>query len=342
MIVTKLDSIRPKFGVIGGGSWGTALAVLFARNGFETQLWVRDADQARQYSDARRNTKYLPDIPFPPNLEITSDLQAAATGKTDLVIVVPSRAFRGICRQLGQIIPSNTRLILATKGIEDKTLKLMHVVAHEELHIDRPTAVLSGPTFAKEVAAGLPTAVTVASNNTAYAQEVANFVHNDTFRAYTSQDVTGVEIGGAVKNVMAIAAGIADGLGFGANTRAALITRGLVEITRLGVAMGGHKETFMGLAGLGDLVLTSTDNQSRNRRVGMALAQGKKIKDILVELGQVAEGYYTAEEILLLAKQYNVEMPISEHVYRILYQSEDPRTAVHSLLSRAIRAENDK
>lgn len=336
------NSKQPKFAVIGGGSWGTAIAVLLARNGFETQLWIRDEGQARQYARLRRNTKYLPDIQFPNNLLVTSDLGEATVDTTDLVIVVPSRSFRGVCRQLRQSIPEQTRLILATKGIEDKTLKLMHDVVHEELRLDRPTAVLSGPTFAKEVAAGLPTAVTVASKNAAYAQEVANYLHNETFRAYTCQDVTGVEIGGAVKNVMAIAAGIADGLGFGANTRAALITRGLVEITRLGVAMGGHKETFMGLAGLGDLVLTCTDNQSRNRRVGIALAQGKKINDILTDLGQVAEGYYTAEEILLLAKQYHVEMPISEHVYRILYQNEDPRTAVHSLLSRAIRAENDK
>lgn len=329
-----------KITVIGAGSWGTALALLLARNQHSVMLWARNNEHVAQMQAQRENSRYLPGTAFPENLSVTSDLQQAVGHGEEILIVIPSQGFRDICHSVKSQTGRPRRITYASKGLEPKSNKLLHKIIEEEFGPETHFAILSGPTFAKEVAKGLPTAITVASNDTQLAQDWAEYLHNETFRAYTSPDVIGVEIGGAVKNILAIAAGIADGLHFGANTRAALITRGLVEIQRLGTVLGAAPETFMGLAGLGDLVLTCTDNQSRNRRVGLGLAEGKPLQQILDELGQVAEGVYTTQEVHELAKSLNVEMPIVEHVYRILYQKEKPLDAVHSLLSRAIKPEN--
>ncbi|WP_455211393.1 NAD(P)H-dependent glycerol-3-phosphate dehydrogenase, partial [Kaarinaea lacus] len=257
-----MNSSNVSIAVIGAGSWGTALAILLARNGQNTLLWARDEHKVAAMEQARCNQRYLPDIKLPPALSVSADLKAVVDSCQDVLVVVPSHAFRGTLEILQPLMRTGQRLVWATKGFEPHTCKLLHEVVADVFGDDIPTAVVSGPTFAKEVAKGLPTAVTVASKNETFARELAERLHDDTFRAYTSDDVTGVEVGGCVKNVLAIAAGIADGLGYGANTRAALITRGLVEIMRLGDAVGGHRETFMGLAGLGDLVLTCTDNLS--------------------------------------------------------------------------------
>lgn len=326
-------------GVIGAGSWGTALAILLAKNNHHTLLWGRNPTQMQSMAELRANIRYLPDIPFPDRLTPSSDLEQVVRHSQILLLVVPSIAHRETLQSIKPFLQSDTKILLAGKGFEKDSYKLMHDVTQEELGQDRKIAVISGPTFAKEVARGLPTAITVASKSEEFAIYIADILHNDTFRAYTSEDITGVEIGGAVKNVLAIAAGIADGLSFGANTRAALITRGLVEIQRLGMTLGAEAKTFMGLAGLGDLVLTCTDNQSRNRRVGLGLAAGKDLETIKAELGQIAEGVYAAKEVHNLARSLEVEMPIVEHVYRIIYKNEDPQAAVHALLTRAIKSE---
>ncbi|MDH5361508.1 MAG: NAD(P)-dependent glycerol-3-phosphate dehydrogenase, partial [Gammaproteobacteria bacterium] len=256
----------------------------------------------------------------------------------DLLIVVPSHAFRETLKAIAPHLKNGVRISWATKGLEQGSQKLLHQVAKEELG-NRPLAVISGPTFAKEVAQGLPTAVTVASNDNFFAMDIATRLHGHNFRAYTSDDIIGVEIGGAVKNVLAIAAGIGDGLGFGANTRSAIITRGLIEVMRLGVAMGGKQETFMGLAGLGDLVLTCTDNQSRNRRYGIALGQGKDSAQALVEIDQVVEGIQTSLEIHKLATRQGVDMPLASQVYRVLHEGLSAKAAVSELLGRDLKPE---
>lgn len=325
--------------VLGAGSWGTALAVLLAKNGHQVTLWGRNATHMQSMQNERHNTQYLPDIKFPDNLIASSDLQSAVTSAEEVLLVVPSAAVSSIIDQIKPNLQSKARLAIASKGFEPNHLKLLHQVANEKLGEDSVSCIISGPTFAKEVARGLPTAITVASKNQAFAKNFAEYLSNDHFRAYTSPDVIGVEVGGAVKNVMAIAAGISDGLGFGANTRAALITRGLAEITRLGIKLGGHMETFMGLAGLGDLVLTCTDNQSRNRRVGLALAEGKSLDAILKDLGQVAEGVYTTQKVFDLSNSLQVDMPIVEQVYEVIYKNKSPMNAVEDLLKREIKAE---
>ena len=325
--------------VLGAGSWGTALAILLAGNGIETRLWGRDPAQMAEMDRARCNRRYLPDSPFPDPLRPTADMAAALDGVNELLMVVPSGGFRDVLSQAAGHLRPGARIALATKGLEHGSRKFLHEVVGEVLEVPTATAVISGPTFAKEVAAGLPTAVTVASADLTFAEHLANRLHNDRFRAYTASDIVGVEFGGAVKNVLAIGAGIADGLGFGANSRAALITRGLAEIKRMGVDLGGAPETFMGLAGLGDLVLTCTDNQSRNRRLGLAVGEGRSVDEALAAIGQVAEGLYAAQEVHLLAEERGVEMPITEQVYSVLYQGRDPRQAVHALLTRALKPE---
>ncbi len=327
--------------VVGAGSWGTALALTLAKNGHKVWLWGRNAEHMRDMAQSRFNKRYLPDNKFPDTLYPTSDMRAAAEKADHILLVMPSKSYRSVLQQLQPHVANHTGIASASKGLEPKTFKLLEQLIREELGAERNIAIISGPTFAKEVANGLPTAITVASTKQSYAAEFASLVHNDTFRAYTSSDAIGVQIGGAVKNVLAIAAGIADGMKLGANSRAALITRGLSEVTRLGIKLGGQHDTFMGLTGLGDIVLTCTDNQSRNRRVGLALAEGKNLEAILQDLGQVAEGVYTTKEVHLLAKKLDVDMPITEHVYRIIYENEDPRLAVKSLLTRAIRSELD-
>lgn len=325
--------------VLGAGSWGTALAILLARNGLATRLWGRNPRHLSEMRDTRENARYLPGVKFPDGLEICVDLAQAVSGAQDILLVVPSHAFRQSVQALTSFLDAGARLAWATKGMEPGTGKLLHRVVAEEIGDRVAKAVVSGPTFAHEVAVGLPTAITVASDSPDFAADLAGYLHNDAFRAYTSDDITGVELGGAVKNVLAIAAGIADGLGFGANTRAALITRGLAEMMRLGAELGGRRETFMGLAGLGDLVLTCTDNQSRNRRLGLELARGVGLDAALAYIGQVVEGVQTAQEVLRLATRADVEMPIAQQVYRVLYERCSPRDAVQALLAREPKPE---
>ncbi len=326
--------------VLGAGSWGTALAILLARNGVKVFLWGNEPDHIATLSTERSNEAFLPGIPFPELLQPVDNLSEAIANSDDVLIVVPSSAFRSVLQQISTSLKPTMHVIWATKGLEEGTGKLLHENIEEILGADCGYAVISGPTFAQEVARGLPTAITVASKDTDFAASLAGLLCNDSFRAYTTDDVVAVELGGAVKNVLAIAAGIADGLGFGSNTRAALITRGLTEIMRLGHALGGRQETFMGLTGLGDLVLTCTDDQSRNRRFGLALAKGNNCKLALAEIGQVVEGIQTAREVVRLAEKMNVEMPITQQIYRVLYEGVNPRDAVQELFARDLKPES--
>ncbi len=327
--------------VLGAGSWGTALAIQLARNGIETLLWGRDQEKMAKMAANRCNERYLPDITLPENLAPLADLQTVLEKARDILIVVPSHAFRQTLEHIAPQLTPDCRIAWATKGLEPGSRKLLHQVTNEVLGNERPCTVISGPTFAKEVATGLPTAVTVASQDAEVARHFAACLHGGAFRAYTASDVVGVELGGACKNVLAIAAGIADGLGYGANTRAALITRGLAELMRLGTHLGGQPETFMGLAGLGDLVLTCTDDQSRNRRVGLALGEGQSLDNAIATIGQAVEGVKSAPEVFALARECGVEMPIIEQVYRVLYEGETARNAVTALLHREQKAETD-
>jgi glycerol-3-phosphate dehydrogenase (NAD(P)+) len=326
-----------RIAVLGAGSWGTALAIQLARAGHPAVLWGREAKHITAMGKARCNARYLPDAPFPPLLELTTELRTAVTGADDVLVAVPSQALRGLLAALHDL--PVRRLTWATKGFELDTGLLPYQIAAQLLPASIPTAVLSGPTFAREVGAGLPTALTIASADQDYAQRLAETISSDTFRAYTSSDVVGVEVGGATKNVYAIGAGICDGLGFGANTRIALIARGLAEMTRLGLALGGRKETFMGLAGMGDLVLTCTDDQSRNRRFGLALARGASVADALRTIGQVVEGFNGARAVQRVAERHNVPMPIAEQLNKILHEGADPRAAVLTLMRRPISSE---
>lgn len=327
-------TVTRRLAVFGAGSWGTALAILAARHGTPTILWGRDREQMAEMAAQRLNRRYLPEVLLPPGLAPESDFEATLRQADDFLLAVPSHAFRATLRQMAPALRPDSRIAWATKGLEPGTRRLLHEVVAEELGADRPVAVISGPTFAREVAKGLPTAMTVASSHGPTADHFAALLRDGTVRAYTSDDIIGVELGGAVKNVLALAAGIADGLGYGANTRAALITRGLAEMMRLGVALGGHPETFMGLTGLGDLILTCTDDQSRNRRVGLALGRGASVEEAIAAVGQAVEGVKTAPEILRLAQDTGVEMPIVEQVCRVLFGGVAPEEAVKALLGR--------
>jgi len=327
--------------VLGAGSWGTALAIQFARSGRAVRLWGRDARALATLERERCNRRYLPDAQFPSSLHTEPNLAAAIAGCTDVLIAVPSQGFRAMLEQLRPLLRPGMRLAWATKGFEQGTGKLPHRVVREVLGEAWPIAVLSGPTFAKEVGAGLPTAMTVASPDEAFARAIARRISGANFRAYTSTDIVGVEVGGAVKNVLAIGTGISDGMGYGANTRIALITRGLAEMTRLGEALGAQRETFMGLAGLGDLVLTCTDNQSRNRRFGLAIAGGQSIDQALRSIQQVVEGLHAARAVHQVALHERIDMPICEAIYRVLYEGLPVGEAVNALMAREVRAEND-
>lgn len=326
--------------VLGAGSWGTALALLIGRNGYRVKLWDCWKEHIAQLREERENRHYLPGCALPVDIEPVFDLQEAIAGASDVLIVVPSHAFSEVLGALPNPLPKGLGVAWATKGLEPATGRLLHEVALERLG-ERDLAAISGPSFAVEVAKGLPTAVTVASPNTGHARRVASYLHGERFRAYTSDDLIGVQVGGAAKNVLAIATGIADGLSFGANTRAALITRGLAELIRLGTALGGQRETFMGLAGLGDLVLTCTDDQSRNRRMGLALARGNDVEQAKREIGQEVEGVITAHSLHATAARLGVEMPISDQVYGVLYEGLTPDEATHNLLMRTSKAEFD-
>jgi glycerol-3-phosphate dehydrogenase (NAD(P)+) len=327
--------------VLGAGSWGTALAILLARNGQAVRLWDRDPARVATLREERCNARYLPGVRFPEALVPADDLASAVDQVREILIAVPVSALRGLIQRLhgcGVIAPS---IALACKGIEPGTHCMVYQVVEEVLGRDCRTAMISGPSFASEVAADLPAAVTVASRDPTLAHRLVSRLHNGAFRAYTSEDVVGVAVGGAVKNVLAIAAGVADGLGFGANTRAALITRGLAEMSRLGAALGGLPATFTGLAGVGDLVLSCTDDQSRNRRFGIMLGRGSGVAQAKAAVGPVIEGIGTAHEVQWLARVHGVEMPISEQVVRLLDGVCQAREAVQCLLARDPRQEFD-
>ena len=326
--------------VLGAGSYGTALAFCLARNGNPTLLWGRDKSHMDALANDRENARYLPGAAFPDALTVESDLEKAVAASRDILIVVPSHAFKALLETLKPILQPQHRIIWATKGLEPGSGSLLRDVALDVLGNQYPLAVLSGPTFAKEMAAGLPTAISLSSTSETLVDDFARKLHcARSFRVYKNPDFIGVQLGGAVKNVIAIGAGLADGLGFGANARTALITRGLAELTRLGVKVGAQPETFMGMAGLGDLVLTCTDNQSRNRRFGLALGQGKDVETAMTEIGQVVEGYRNTEEVHVLAKKYEVEMPICEQIYAVLYHGKSPKEAALALLGRDLKSE---
>lgn len=326
--------------VLGAGSYGTALAILLARNGHDVLLWGHHSQDLAIYAKERKNQHFLPDIDFPDNLNIEADLAKAVMATDILLIVVPSHAFREVLTKTSPYLHKNSKIVWATKGLDPDSGSLLQEVAVDIVGNTIPLAVISGPTFAREVAASLPTAVAVASTEPAFLNQLQSLFHcSKSFRVYGTKDLTGVQLGGAVKNVIAIGAGLSDGMGFGANARTALITRGLAELIRLGTAMGADPATFMGMAGLGDLVLTCTDNQSRNRRFGILLGQNKSITEAQEIIEQVVEGYPNAREVRQLAKQYQVDMPIVEEVYKILYCGKTPKQAAIDLLSRTRKNE---
>jgi len=332
--------MEKKIAILGAGSWGTALAILAARNGCQTLLWGHNPDHMATLAQERQNRHYLAHHTFPENLTITANLSEVATFSDMILVCVPSHAFKKTLLSLKPYVSHDIKIAWASKGFNPDDGRLLDEIVTELFSAQTPAAILSGPTFAREVAANLPTAITIASNNADFSKQLSAILHGGLFRIYTSSDVIGVEVGGAVKNVLAIAAGIADGLGFGANTRAALITRGLNEIIRLGIELGGKQETFMGLAGLGDLILTCTDNQSRNRRFGLALGLGKDRATAIQEIGQEIEGISAAKETFLLAKKYGIDMPITEQTYKVLYEDLAPLKAVQNLLAREQKAES--
>ncbi|MCL9669152.1 NAD(P)H-dependent glycerol-3-phosphate dehydrogenase [Rosenbergiella epipactidis] len=327
--------------VIGAGSYGTALAITLARNGYPVTLWGHNPQHIARLSEQRCNAEFLSDVPFPDNLVLTSQLHEAVTQSRDLLIVVPSHVFGDVLKQIAPMLLSDTRIVWATKGLEVETGRLLEDVAREILGPDIPLAVISGPTFAKELAAGMPTAIALASKNAQFAMDLQTKLHcGKSFRVYSNNDMTGVQLGGAVKNVIAIGAGMSDGMGFGANARTALITRGLAEMSRLGLALGAQAETFTGMAGLGDLVLTCTDNQSRNRRFGMLLGQGRSVEEAQETISQVVEGYRNTKEVYLLAARVGVEMPIVEQIYQVLYCGKPTQDAAIALLGRERKDES--
>jgi glycerol-3-phosphate dehydrogenase (NAD(P)+) len=325
--------------VIGAGSFGTALAIQLARRGSVTRLWGRDACEMAAADRMRHNVRYLADCEFPMLLAATGDVDTALRGAEDVVIATPSHALRAMIEMLKGKLRAGQGVVIACKGFEPGSGKLSHEVVRELLDASHPYAVLSGPTFANELGRGLPTAVIIASLEDAFAQRVAYRLNGGGFRAYTGRDVIGVELGGAAKNVIAIAAGASDGLGFGANARSLLITRGLAEIRRLGEKMGAESDTLMGLAGLGDLVLTCTDNQSRNRRLGLLLASGKSVVEATLEIAQVVEGIKAAPEVHRLALRFDVSMPITAVACAVIEGRMSPREAFATLASRSVRAE---
>jgi glycerol-3-phosphate dehydrogenase (NAD(P)+) len=331
----RLTQVKKSVSVLGAGSYGTALAFCLARNGIPTYLWGRDKQQMQAMVVDRVNQRYLPNAMFPSDLYIESDLLEAVNKSDDLLVVTPSHGFSALLSTIKPMLHENHRIIWATKGLEPDTGRLLQEVALDILGSDIPLAALSGPTFAKEMVAGLPTAISLSSTDDQLAADFASKLHcAKSFRVYRNNDFIGIQLGGAVKNVIAIGAGLADGLGFGSNARTALITRGLAELTRLGITLGAQPQTFMGMAGLGDLVLTCTDNQSRNRRFGLALGKGLSIEQAIQEIGQVVEGYQNTKEVKILADRMGVELPICEQIYQVLYQNKSPKAAALTLLGR--------
>lgn len=327
--------------VLGGGSWGSAFARYLGSIGLPVSLWIREEDIYREALESRENKAFLPGFRFPETVGFTDDVRAAAAAGDVVFIAVPSQFCRAVYTRIGPVLRREQIVVSLTKGFDMKTLMRMSQVMEEVFRPQlRPRlAVLSGPSFAKEVAAGHPTALAIASRDPAAAREVQHLISSVTIRAYTSTDVTGVEVAGALKNVVAIAAGIADSMKFGLNTRAALITRGLVEITNLGLALGARRETFSGLAGIGDLVLTCTGELSRNHRVGHELGRGRTLREILAGMRMVAEGVHTTVAARRISRALGVEMPIAEEIYQVLYRGKSPKKAVDELMCRALKAE---
>jgi glycerol-3-phosphate dehydrogenase (NAD(P)+) len=324
--------------VLGAGSWGTALAALLTRNGARTTLWGRDAQALARIAAAHRNARYLPEMELPVALRCESDLRAALSDAEIALVAVPSHAFHQMLDEAAPLLASGAGFAWATKGFEPGTGRFLHELVSERLP-DTPSAVITGPSFAREVAAGLPTAVTVHSSRDPFAHRIAELLHSTSFRAYTGNDMLGAELGGAMKNVLAVATGVADGMQLGLNARAGLITRGMNEMLRLGAAIGAQAQTLMGLAGLGDLVLTCTGELSRNHRFGVALGRGVPLKQALEQIGQVVEGAVTADEVMRLAERHQLDLPISQHVQLVLRGEMTPADALHALLARERKAE---
>ncbi len=325
--------------VIGAGAWGTALALAIARKGHEVWLWGRDKEQMQAMQATRTNSRYLPGIKFPESLKLVDDFEQAVRQSRHVLVSVPSKAFVSMLQTIKPLLADNVPVSWATKGLTPDKGELLFDAATKILGDKHALAVISGPSFAAEVASNLPTAVTVASPDQPFADALVELMHSQTLRIYTTHDMLGVQIGGTVKNVLAIAAGISDGLGYGANARAALITRGMAEIRRLAAVLGAETETLFGLAGIGDLILTCTDDQSRNRQLGLAIGRGLSVDDAVKEVGKTVEGMHAAREVLLRARQANVEMPIVEQVCKILFEGYDPRESVQALLCREQKAE---
>lgn len=326
--------------VLGAGSFGTALAIAFSRNGHPTYLWGHNPQKMQKLNIDRQNAEFLPEIIFPEALYLEADLAKAIQASRDLLLAVPSHCFGEILDQIRPHLRPDSRIVWATKGLERDTGRLLEEVIKGKLGNHYPLAVLSGPTFAKELASGLPTAITLASNNEEFALQFQARIHcSKHFRVYINNDMLGVQLGGAIKNVIAIGAGMSDGMGFGANARTALITRGIAEISRLGTALGANPNTFMGMSGLGDLVLTCTDNQSRNRRFGIMLGQGFSAQTAMDNIGQVVEGFYNTKEAHLLAQRHGIEMPITEQIYQVLFCGKNAKEAAVNLLGRERKEE---
>ncbi len=330
--------------VIGAGSWGTAIAILLAKNGYNVHLWGHNKNHVEQISSERVNRKYLKGVTLPDNILISHSLKDCVEDTQVVVMVVPSHGLRTVFRNLIPYLTKGSRIISAVKGIENETLMTMTQVMGEELSLscceeDFHIGVLSGPSFAEEVAKNIPTAVTIGFNEIFIAKEMQNIFGSDYFRVYASRDIIGLEISAAIKNIIAIATGVCDGLGYGLNTNAALITRGLAEMKRLGIALKAESETFSGLSGIGDLVLTCTGNLSRNRTVGLKLGEGKNIREITSEMSMVAEGVKTTKSVYYLAQALKIEMPIMEQVYSIIYENKECSLAVKDLLNRELREE---
>ncbi len=328
-----------KFAVIGAGSWGTALAIQLSRSGNQNLLWGRNAADMAVMRQQSRNQRFLPDIDFPSGLLLEPDLHRAVQQADEVLLAVPSHAFAEVLEQIIPDLQPGQGVAWACKGLQPGTGRLLHQAARDLLGPERPLAVVTGPSFAIEVARGLPTAVTVAGTDELFCRKVAQALHSGYFRAYTSNDIVGAELGGAVKNVLAVATGISDGMGLGNNARAALITRGMAEMMRLGRELKANEQTLIGLAGMGDLVLTCTGDLSRNRRLGLNLGAGKTLQESLSTIGQVVEGVSTSEEIWRMAQRHNVDMPISEQVYGIIHKSLSPEQCLRDLLAREQKPE---
>ncbi len=324
--------------VIGAGSWGTALAAVLARNGTPTRLWGRDTATLAAIAASGRNPRYLPDVDLPRELVCEGDLATAVRGADIVLVAVPSHAFAAMLAELAPLLGADTAVAWATKGFEPGTGRFLHELVAAQWP-GRPAAVITGPSFAREVAAGLPTAVTVHSQDAAFAQRLAGLLHAPNLRAYSGPDILGAELGGAMKNVLAVATGIADGMALGLNARAGLITRGMNEMLRLGMALGARPETLIGLSGLGDLVLTCTGDLSRNRRLGLALGRGVAIDEALREIGQVVESVVTTDEVMRLARKHDLDLPISAAVHAVLHGEVTPVDAVRTLMARERKPE---